>query len=110
MAKRENIGPMRERVTLYTLTTTQNAHGEYLKAFTSLATVWAAVEYGRGDEDEGTGRVTAMQRVTIRIRYRSDFQDERARIVWESKTWEIESVENDSHRMYSTIRAVHQET
>lgn len=107
---REKIGNMRHRVTLQTYTYTQNEYGERVPGYTNLATVWAEVQYESGTENEDAKRQTAQISITVTLRYRADFLDEKNRLFWRDRAYNIRAIEPDSHLRYMTIRAFHQLT
>jgi len=102
--KSEQIGKMRERVTIQTASEAANAYGERIETWSTLATVWAQVEYrlAVGDEDLRADRMTALRTVHFTIRSRTDFT-EKARIGYRDKTYNITSIAESPDRAFQTL-------
>jgi len=93
-------GQLRHRITIERATLTQNAFGEQVQTWATLATVWARVEPITGKE-----RYAAMQTQSdidnrILVRYQSALTAlaPNDRITWDSKTYDIRSVVNTEQR------------
>ncbi|MBN50033.1 MAG: head-tail adaptor protein [Spongiibacteraceae bacterium] len=83
-------GKFRNRITIQNFTTTRDAIGAEVKSWATFDAVWAAVEPRSGRElfnEQFTGEVDTL----IRIRYRSGI-NEKMRIVWGSRTYQIKAV------------------
>lgn len=65
-------GALRTRVFIEQQTTTQDAVGQPVNTWTTLATVWAEIRYRRGMESIQADSMTSVVMVKIRIRYRED--------------------------------------
>ena len=87
------IGSMRHRVTIQQRPDpqTQNSVGEVTTAWTTLATVWAAIEPQTGGEGIEQAAVVAQVTHSVRIRRRTDVTPD-MRLVEGSRTLEILSV------------------
>lgn len=84
-------GKLRHRVTIQSKSATQNSYGEEVITWSTLATVWAAVEPLSGREWLEGRQVTAEVTTRIRIRRRGDVTPE-MRVVYGSKTYDIMAV------------------
>lgn len=86
-------GDLRHRITIQQRTDTQDAYGEPIPAWTTWATVWAAVEPQSGQEATiaMSQQSEARLRVRVRVRYRTGLSV-LMRIVWQGKTYQIEAI------------------
>jgi SPP1 family predicted phage head-tail adaptor len=66
------IGSFRHRVVFETKTQTPDEGGGFSESWTTLATVFAAIELDRGQEVVNAGHVVSANRLRLRIRYRDD--------------------------------------
>lgn len=87
-------GARRERITIYSLTETADAHGQPLKTWPALRTVWAQVaSFVRGSQE--IAAMNEVKSVSIKIftmNYRSDVT-EKMRIGWRSVYWNIHYID-----------------
>lgn len=65
-------GLLNNRVTLQTQSATQDALGQPVTTWTTLATVWANIKHSSGIESIKADALTSTVRASIQIRYRSD--------------------------------------
>lgn len=65
-------GALRTRVFIEQQSTTQDAAGQPLTTWTTLATVWAEIRYRRGLESIQADQMTSQVSCRIRIRWRTD--------------------------------------
>lgn len=73
MARRaQDIGVMRERITINSKTTVKNASGYLTPTTTAVATVWGKVVLDTGARQEIGAQIVENQPYVITIRYRSD--------------------------------------
>ena len=100
----EQIGRLRERVIIQTFTVTANAFGEPAESWADLATVWAEVKYRLlvSDEEHRADRLADLRTVHFVIRYRSDF-DEKARIVYDGRNYDITAISVSPDKQFMTI-------
>lgn len=91
---RIRAGLLREKIRIERATATQNGFGEPVTTWATHATVRAQVEPLEGREVFDADHQMTRTPVVFRIRYSSDVSDvaETDRIVWKSKTHDIESV------------------
>lgn len=95
-------GELRQRVVIQSKSAVKNEYGEPIYSWSTLATVWAAVEpltarefiQGRAELQEVSTR--------IRMRYRDDVSAEN-RCTWNGHTYDIESVIHDPLRTELTL-------
>jgi len=81
-------GPLRHRVTIEQKNPTRDTHGGEVPGWTTLATVWAAVEFLQGREYFDAQQIQAQANVRVRLRYRSDVTSD-MRVVWDSRNFLI---------------------
>ena len=79
------------RITFQTFTTVQDATGEPIKTWTDLITVAASKLDVTGRERFTARQELAQETTVFRIRYRTDITGQ-ARIVYDSKTYDIEGI------------------
>lgn len=76
-------GRMDQRIRIESQNNVSDGQGGFTKGWTTVATVWAAVEPVTGKEAVEAGRLEFALRYRITIRTRLDF-DTAARLVWTS--------------------------
>lgn len=86
-----NPGDLTQRITVERLQSGVDDIGQPIEAWTTLATVWAAVEPQAGREFVGAGALQAELIVKIRIRYRNDITSA-DRVLHDGKVYGITSV------------------
>jgi len=74
--------------------------GQRVQTFSTLAAVWAKVEEKSGVEGEMSYQLIAERKVQFLIRFRSDI-NEKMRISYRSKIYEIESIISDDARKHT---------
>jgi SPP1 family predicted phage head-tail adaptor len=84
------IGRLGERITIESYTSTQDAYGQEVKAWTPFATLWAEVRTPSASEQFNSGADREIARIDyrIKIRFRSDISN-RMRIDWRGKKLDI---------------------
>jgi SPP1 family predicted phage head-tail adaptor len=102
-------GTLDQRVTFQSESVTTNARGgRDSTGWSDIATaptVWARVERAQGAEEESADRVQNRYVLTVTIRNRDDL-DERMRLNWRGRAYNIRSIEPYDHRaMYRTMTA-----
>jgi SPP1 family predicted phage head-tail adaptor len=100
----ERLGRMQEYITLQSKTETVNALGERVESWSTLANVWAAIEYrlNKSKETEEAGQETAVSYVNFTIRRRTDI-NEINRVLFDSKYYDIEAISESNDRLYNVI-------
>lgn len=93
----KQAGQLDRRITIQTFTSSTDAFGQRNKSFSTLASVWAKVVEKSGSESEESNQIVAVKKVHFFIRHRSDL-NEQMRIVYNNKTYKIESIINDESR------------
>ena len=93
MLKGDNPGKLDRRITLQQQSTAKNAYGGTDKTWSTLATVWAAIEYAKTGSDEvvDSGLNLATTRTVFTIRYRDDvgFVE---RVLYKSEIYDVERI------------------
>jgi len=91
------IGKLDRRITIQRATLTVNDYGERAETWTTLATVWAEVNFrpGSGSETIESDQVFAVQRVRFVIRYSSTVSDLKPsdRVSYNGQLYQIEAVQ-----------------
>jgi SPP1 family predicted phage head-tail adaptor len=86
-----NIGSLNRQVIIKQPAAVQDAAGQPIPTWTTLATVWADIRSLNGLETIKGGAETAIGKASIRIRYRTDVTAA-MRVVHGSTTYEIKAV------------------
>lgn len=90
---------LKKRIVIQTNTPTQDAYGGDSNSWSTLATVWAGVEYRQGTEKyEGDGDAKeerGIEKAIFKIRYRTDITA-KERISFRSKFWDIRNIRIDN--------------
>lgn len=95
-----SIGQLRDRLTLQSVVTTQDAYGAYTETWEDVAKVWGRNVVRWGKESEYAHQTEAVQRYEFEIRYRDDITP-KDRIVWNDRIFDILAVRNvDGRRQY----------
>jgi SPP1 family predicted phage head-tail adaptor len=84
-------GELSSRITVESAAKTQNAVGETVLSWSTVATVWAKVEPLAGREAERYGEIVGLNGHKVTIRHRSDITSA-MRIIYRSRTLEIGAV------------------
>ena len=94
------IGPLRERVTLQSQSTTRSSTGASTKTWTTVATVWASVEPQTGKAFFAADQEQSEQQIRVRIRYSTDVNGINTswRVKHGSRYYDIVSVANHQER------------
>lgn len=90
-SSRLEAGRLRHRVEIQRAHDVQDAFGEPVKAWNTVATVWAAVEPMTGDERFRSDQETAERPVRILMRHRADVTVKH-RIKFGSRLFDVQSV------------------
>lgn len=95
-----NPGDFDQRIAIQSVTEIADAFGQRIKTFSNLANVWAKVEEKSGMEGEMSDQIVATKKVQFLIRWRDDL-NERMRIIYRAKTYEIEAIVNGDARQHT---------
>lgn len=100
-----NPGTLDQRVIIQEETLTTDAYGGATSAWSTLATVWAAVKPLSGRERSDVAAVEAPALYRFTIRRRSDVLDT-MRLSWNGQTWNIRFIADPGSRsLYMTLDA-----
>jgi SPP1 family predicted phage head-tail adaptor len=98
--KKEEIGRLRERITVEQVSEAASATGYPVQTWTTLETVWGKVDYkGTNNENIDGGKITAKSQIRVVCRYRTDI-NEKMRLVYLDKKYQIENVQISEDRQY----------
>lgn len=95
-----NPGDFDQRIVIQNVSEAVDQFGQRVQTFSTLAAVWAKVEEKSGVEGEMSYQLIAERKVQFLIRFRSDI-NERMRISYRSKIYEIESIISDDARKHT---------
>lgn len=90
-------GALRHTITIQTRTVTRDSYGGETETWADSATVPASVESLSGREYWAARQTMASEIVRFRIRWRQGVTAD-CRIVWDGRTWDIESVQDPDGR------------
>ena len=95
-------GQLDRRITLQSASVSTDGFGQAVRTYSTLAQVWAKVEYKGTNEGNEASKLTSVNKVRFTIRYRSDV-DATVKISWGGKTYEIEGVSLEGRERYLII-------
>ena len=97
-------GRLRYRVTIQTLTVSQNGYGEPAETWTNTATVWGEVTpliaQTRETFAAASEQRVARQTLNVRLRYRAGIEPGQNRVLWDDQVLEVEAVMDPDGRRY----------
>lgn len=91
----EQIGELRERVTITEATASTDAMGQRVMTFGTPFTRWAKVEQEPAKEEQVYDGTEAKRRIRIVLRNEwsgGKLWDEQMRVTWRAATWDVVSV------------------
>ena len=101
-----SIGKLRERIEIYSLTSTKDAYGQSVPTYSLLYTRWASYKSLNGSEGFESNEKTARRYAEFVIRVLDTTINETMRIVFRSQTFNITSIGEDEYKEYYKIVAV----
>ena len=96
------IGSLRHRVKFQQLQKLPDGQGGFTHSWVDYATVWARVKAVTGKETIEADRLVSIADFKVTVRYRNDI-DDTMRVVWNSKNYQILSVQPDEKEKYMTL-------
>lgn len=90
-----DIGSLNRKVTIQSPSTSRDALGQPIDAWTTLATVWANIRHPNGAETIRGDAEVSIVKASIRIRYRTDVTTA-MRVMHGSTVYEIKAVLPDA--------------
>jgi len=97
--KNEVVGKMRERVVLQNRTIFQSNSGFQSETYTTVATLWAAVDYKTGFEEEDADKIVGQQKILFTIRYNANVTI-KSRFNYRNDLYQIERIEVSNDRRF----------
>lgn len=97
-------GQLDQQITLKAVTQGVDSHGGPTETLTTIETVFAKVDFpavGSGENYSDAVNL-ATNRVQFTFHYRTDF-DERSRITWNERDYDIIRISHDGRRMFSVV-------
>lgn len=112
MLKSQNtrLSEFDEQITLQSATQSTDAYGGPTVTYTDIQTVLAKAEYataGSGEDYNNAVNVNTS-RVIFSFHYRTDI-NERSRIVWGGRNYDVSKIADDGRRMYTIVTADYKE-
>jgi len=106
MLKGDNPGKLDSRIALQQRTVAPNAYNEPIETWTTLATVWASIEYPiTGSDEETADKLNiARRRAIFTIRY-LDSVDFISRILYGTEVYDIERIAEVGRKQYLKLTA-----
>lgn len=106
MLQGDNPGKLDRRITIQQRTVSGNAYSEPIETWTTLATVWAGVEYPiTGSDEETSDKLNiARQRAIFTIRHLESV-DFVSRILYGTEIYDIERIAEVGRRQYLKLTA-----
>lgn len=95
-------GKMDRRVELKRITTQRTASGSQSQALSTVATLWAEVKYGTGDETYEADKLTAVGLVHFTIRYREVLTTDQ--IEYNGQLHDVVHIEELGRRQYLKLK------
>lgn len=86
-----NIGRLDRYITLQSVSTSVDSYGQPIESFSTLANVWAKIEYASEVEKFENEQLKAVSSINFTIRYRTDVT-EQMQISYDSNTYEITGI------------------
>lgn len=86
-----NIGKLDRYITLQSVSTSVDSYGQPVESFSTLANVWAKIEYKSEVEKFENEQLRAVSNINFIIRYRTDIT-EQMRISYNSNTYQITGI------------------
>ena len=105
MAKQNDIGRLRERITVQTYTTTYDAYGEEQITWSTYGKRWAAIEYRPNltEEEQHADRKTAITEAWFTIRY-DDAVNTKMRVQYRGAEYDITGITHTADRFYTQLQ------
>ncbi len=97
-------GRLDRRITLQSLVEEQQADGHMRRTYQDIATVWAEVTPGKGQETLADDQIVARQSVIFKIRYRAGI-DPKGRVHYKGRFYNIRDVAETGRREGLVITA-----
>ena len=97
-------GKLSERVSILVPTTGRNEYGEQIATFENVKTVWANVIFQRGSNALVAGESFMNRSISVTMRNNKLIHD-RCRLMWDNKTYSIDSFNRSGHDGSITIVA-----
>lgn len=92
------VGPMRQRVTLQTLTKSKDRYGQEIEVWTTVNTYWAEIVTLSGREAVNARQIKAESTHRITMRYEGTVIDETMRFLFNSRVLKVSWVNNVEQR------------
>ena len=97
--KNEIIGKMRERVILQNRVISQSDSGFQSETYSNIATLWTALDYKSGFEEEDADKIVSQQKINFTLRYNENITTN-SRFVYRDSLYQIEKIDISNDRRF----------
>lgn len=97
--KNEIIGKMRERVILQNRVISQSDSGFQSETYSNIATLWTALDYKTGFEEEDADKIVSQQKINFTLRYNQNITTD-SRFVYRNSLYQIEKIDISNDRRF----------
>jgi SPP1 family predicted phage head-tail adaptor len=97
--KNEIIGKMRERVILQNRVISQSDSGFQSETYSNIATLWTALDYKSGFEEEDADKIVSQQKINFTLRYNENITTD-SRFVYRDSLYQIEKIDISNDRRF----------
>jgi head-tail adaptor len=103
-----NFGKYDQEITIQSYTETRGADGSAIRTYSTLYSVWAKVTPSGGTESDQSDEKVASIVIDVEVRATGLTLNETMRLVWRSKTFNIDSIDEFGTRLNEgyKIRAI----
>ncbi len=97
--KSEIVGKMRERVILQNRVISQSDSGFQSETYSNIATLWTALDYKTGFEEEDADKIVSQQKINFTLRYNQNISTD-SRFVYRDSLYQIEKIDISNDRRF----------
>jgi SPP1 family predicted phage head-tail adaptor len=97
--KNEIVGKMRERVILQNRVISQSDSGFQSETYSNIATLWTALDYKSGFEEEDADKIVTQQKINFTLRYNQNITTD-SRFVYRDSLYQIEKIDISNDRRF----------
>lgn len=97
-----NVGQLRHKVIIQSLTETQNTYGEPIKTWATFATRRAAIKTVSGSEKMSSKQLNSEAKIIFTLRYLSGVTT-KMRVSYDSRIFDIIAIDNGIERQKATL-------
>ena len=97
--KSEIVGKMRERVILQNRVISQSDSGFQSETYSNISTLWTALDYKTGFEEEDADKIVSQQKINFTLRYNQNITTD-SRFVYRNSLYQIEKIDISNDRRF----------